>query len=88
MTHSIVLGDSKRTPRPPGTAAVFNAHEASLNWDGEVRCNVDATVGMFDAGCVRVQDFIVLELKPLCAATCSEFVTLRHSHPIKLVTES
>ncbi|KAJ7789879.1 hypothetical protein B0H14DRAFT_231721 [Mycena olivaceomarginata] len=88
MTRSIVLGDAKMTPRPPGAAAVFDAYEASLDWDGEVRCNVDATVGTFDAGCVRVQDFIVLELKPLCAATCSEFVTLRHSHPIKLVTES
>ncbi|KAF7345020.1 hypothetical protein MVEN_01664800 [Mycena venus] len=85
-TRNIVLGHAKMSPRPPGAAA--DAHEASLDWDGEVRCKADTMVGMFDAGCVRLQDFILVELLPLNVETCSQFVTLRHSHPIKLVTES
>ncbi|KAJ7795138.1 hypothetical protein B0H14DRAFT_3555455, partial [Mycena olivaceomarginata] len=31
MTRSIALGDAKMTPRPPGAAAVLDAHEASLD---------------------------------------------------------
>jgi hypothetical protein len=40
MTRSIALGDAKMTSRPPGAVAVFDAHEASLDWDGEVRCTL------------------------------------------------
>jgi hypothetical protein len=106
-TRNVVIGHATMSPRPPGAAAMFDAHGASLDWDGEVRCKADTTVGTFDAGCVRVQvsalsafdsrrsntypaeqDFLLIELKPLSTATCSEFVTLRYSHPIKLVTES
>jgi hypothetical protein len=46
MTRSIVLGDAKMTPRP-------SSMRTRLGWG--MRCNVDATVGTFDAGCVRVQ---------------------------------
>lgn len=53
VTRTVVIGDAKMSPRPPGAAA--DAHEASLDWDGEVRCKADTMVGMFDAGCVRIQ---------------------------------
>ncbi|KAJ7722924.1 hypothetical protein B0H16DRAFT_344673 [Mycena metata] len=84
--RNIVIGDAKLCSRPPGAAA--DMREASLDWDGEVRSNANAMVGMFDAGCVRIQDFLVIELHPPNIQTTTEFTTLRHSHPIKLVTES
>ncbi|KAJ6542819.1 hypothetical protein B0H19DRAFT_957893 [Mycena capillaripes] len=86
VTRNIVIGHAKMCSRPPGAAA--DAHEASLDWDGEVHCNADTLVGMFDAGYVHIQDFLVVELKPLDVERRSQFITLRHSHPIKLVTES
>ncbi|KAJ6562878.1 hypothetical protein DFH09DRAFT_1479060 [Mycena vulgaris] len=80
-----VIGHAKLCSRPPGAAA--DAHEASLDWDGEVCSKADTTVGMFDSGCFRLQDFIVVELRPPNSQT-SQFTTLRQSHPIKLVTDS
>ncbi|KAK6977038.1 hypothetical protein R3P38DRAFT_3126242 [Favolaschia claudopus] len=85
-TRQVLIGDAKMTPRPPGAAA--SADEISLDWDGEVRARADTMVGMFDAGCVRLQDFILIELKPLDVEVFSQYVTLRHSHPIRLVSES
>ncbi|KAJ7156145.1 hypothetical protein C8R46DRAFT_857648, partial [Mycena filopes] len=88
-SRNIVIGDAKLCSRPPGAdAGVDTPHEASLDWDGEVRSRADTMVGMFDAGCVRIQDFLVIELRPPNARTTTEFTSLRHSHPIKLVTES
>ncbi|KAJ7657794.1 hypothetical protein DFH06DRAFT_1044974 [Mycena polygramma] len=84
--RTIVIGDAKMCSRPPGAAA--DVHEASLDWDGEVRCKANARVGMFDAGYLRVQDFLVIQLRPQSSETYSQYSTLRHSHPIKLVTES
>ncbi|KAJ6505343.1 hypothetical protein C8R45DRAFT_817570 [Mycena sanguinolenta] len=89
-TRQLVIGHAKMSPRPPGPDAPEYEDEAavSLDWDGEVRCRTDTLVPGFDAGCIRIQDFILIELRPHHASTRSEYVTLRHSHPIKLVTES
>ncbi|KAJ7234506.1 hypothetical protein B0H12DRAFT_1027959 [Mycena haematopus] len=92
-SRSHVIGHAKLSPRPPGVDAHHDEDEdeeaeVSLDWDGEVRCRTDTMVGAFDAGCVRIQDFILIELHPCCASMRSEYVKLRHSHPIKLVTES
>ncbi|KAJ7145701.1 hypothetical protein C8R44DRAFT_655621 [Mycena epipterygia] len=85
-SRSFVVGHAKLASSPPGAAA--DAHEASLDWDGEVRCKADTLIGAFNAGCVRVQDFIVIELRPPNTKVSSQFTTLKHSHPIKLVTDS
>ncbi|KAJ7780129.1 hypothetical protein DFH07DRAFT_875746 [Mycena maculata] len=82
----VVIGLAKLSSRPPGAAA--DLREASLDWDGEVRCRADTLVGMFDAGSVRVQDFIVIELHPHNIQISQQFTTMRYSHPIKLVTDS
>ncbi|KAJ7157933.1 hypothetical protein C8R43DRAFT_1180114, partial [Mycena crocata] len=84
-SRNIIIGNAKLCSRPPGAAA--DAHEASLDWDGEVRSKADTMVGMFDAGCVHIQDFVVIELRPP-NPEASQFGTLRYSHPIKLVTDS
>ncbi|KAJ6562883.1 hypothetical protein DFH09DRAFT_920630 [Mycena vulgaris] len=81
----LVIGHAKLCSRPPGAAA--DAYEASLDWDGEVRSKADTAVGMFDLGCFRIQDFLVVQLRPSNWQT-SHFTTLRQSHPIKLVTDS
>ncbi|KAJ7461250.1 hypothetical protein FB451DRAFT_1269357 [Mycena latifolia] len=83
--RNMVIGHAKLASRPPG--AVTDAREASLDWDGELRCKADTTVGMFDTGCFRIQDFMLVEIRSPNAQT-SQFPTLRVSHPIKLVTDS
>ncbi|KAJ7149312.1 hypothetical protein C8R43DRAFT_1007654 [Mycena crocata] len=83
-TRNIVIGTAKLCSCPPGAAA--DDHEASLDWGGEVQITADAMVGMFDAGSVRIQDSIVIELRPSNPET-SEFCTLHYSHPIKLVKD-
>ncbi|KAJ7500731.1 hypothetical protein B0H11DRAFT_2225127 [Mycena galericulata] len=85
-TRQVAIGDAKLLSRPPGAAA--GSHDASLDWDGEVRCKSNITAGMFNAGCVRVQDFIVIDLCPRNTEIVEQFSTLRLSHPIKLVTDS
>ncbi|KAJ7126343.1 hypothetical protein C8R44DRAFT_702722 [Mycena epipterygia] len=84
--RNFVIGHATLNSSPPG--ASVDAYEASLDWDGEMRCNADTLVGAFDAGRVRVLDFMVIELRPPNAQVSSQFTTLRHSHPIKLVTDS
>ncbi|KAJ7688613.1 hypothetical protein B0H17DRAFT_652292 [Mycena rosella] len=83
--RNTVIGHAKLASRPPGAAV--GAHEATLDWDGEVRCKAGTAVGMFDAGGFRLQDFLLIEVRPPNTRT-SQFPALRHSHPIKLVTDS
>ncbi|KAJ7260139.1 hypothetical protein C8J57DRAFT_1338297 [Mycena rebaudengoi] len=90
----LVLGHATLACCPPGCgtscdyAAGFD-YTASLDWDGEVRCNADVAVGTFDAGVIRVQDFICVELGPPDdLKACSHFADIRQMHPIKLVTDS
>ncbi|KAJ6629305.1 hypothetical protein B0H10DRAFT_2208720 [Mycena sp. CBHHK59/15] len=83
--RNVVIGHAKLSSCPPGASS--DDREASLDWDGEVRCKDNVLVGMFDGGLVKVQDFIVIELRAPDTPT-SQFTTLRHAHPIKLVTDS
>ncbi|KAJ7484776.1 hypothetical protein B0H11DRAFT_2192797 [Mycena galericulata] len=62
------------------------ASTASLDWAG-VRCKPGVGVGTFDAGDVKAQDFIVVDIIPPTEST-AHFPRLRHSHPIRLVTDS
>ncbi|KAJ6620974.1 hypothetical protein B0H10DRAFT_2215513 [Mycena sp. CBHHK59/15] len=82
---NVVIGYAKLFSCPPSASAPDS--EASLDWEGEVRCKVDVAVGAFDAGVVRVQDFIVIDIRPP-VGPASQFPALRHSHPIKFVTDS
>ncbi|KAJ7760828.1 hypothetical protein DFH07DRAFT_918471 [Mycena maculata] len=73
---------------PPGPgAAAQSPHSASLDWTGALRVDPDVAVGSFDAGVVVVQDFVVLDVLPPAGAK-AQFPRLRHSHPIRLVTDS
>ncbi|KAJ7495386.1 hypothetical protein FB451DRAFT_1478126 [Mycena latifolia] len=75
-------------PAPPGaSASTFDAHEASLDWTGELHCRNDIQVGTFDAGVLKAQDFIVVDLVPPAGAS-SPFARARHAHPIRIVTDS
>nr|GAT51816.1 predicted protein [Mycena chlorophos] len=47
-----------------------------------------APTGTFDVGCVRVQDFIVIELWPADTELMRKYTTMRFSHPVKFVTDS
>ncbi|KAJ7191617.1 hypothetical protein GGX14DRAFT_600022 [Mycena pura] len=88
--RNLVIGTARLSASPPGFGAERDAEAgtASLGWDGDVRCHADTLVGMFNAGGVRVRDFFVVQLLPRNLQTIQEFTTLRHSHPIKLVTDS
>jgi hypothetical protein len=57
---TIVLGRATLVCCPPGhgTSCDYSADSdsaVSLDWDGEVRCELDVAVGAFDAGLIRVQ---------------------------------
>ncbi|KAJ7121650.1 hypothetical protein C8R44DRAFT_981705 [Mycena epipterygia] len=80
--HSVPLST------PPGAASPMepDANEASLDWAGELRCKADVTVGSFNAGMLKVQDFIVVDIFPP-AGSKAQFSRVRHSHRIRLVTD-
>ncbi|KAJ7758108.1 hypothetical protein DFH07DRAFT_1024893 [Mycena maculata] len=59
----------------------------TLDWDGEVKCYPDITVGGFQASGLTVKDFITLELVPPNPAS-SSLLTVQHAIPIRLVTET
>ncbi|KAJ7463849.1 hypothetical protein B0H11DRAFT_1815317 [Mycena galericulata] len=84
----LTLGTTALSSTPPGaTAAAGPATTAGLDWAGELRCMAGVDVGSFDAGVVKVQDFIVVDIIPPAEAT-AQFPRLRHSHPVRLVTDS
>ncbi|KAJ7278456.1 hypothetical protein C8J57DRAFT_1307026 [Mycena rebaudengoi] len=62
-----------------------DTQHASLDWDGElaIQCAPGTAVGSFDAGIVKVQDFIVLDVRPPTAR-----VPFRLSRGVTLVTDS
>ncbi|KAJ7488363.1 hypothetical protein FB451DRAFT_1227118 [Mycena latifolia] len=73
---------------PPGAnASTSDVHNASLDWSGEILCRNDIQVGTFDAGVLKAQDFIVVDVFP-SAGSSSPFARARHAHPIRIVTDS
>ncbi|KAJ7463910.1 hypothetical protein B0H11DRAFT_1870773 [Mycena galericulata] len=86
----LTLGTTALSSTPPGASAAAEpgpASTASLDWSGELRCTPGVDVGTFDAGIVKAQDFIVVDIIPPTETT-AQFPRLRHSHPIRLVTDS
>ncbi|KAG2101079.1 uncharacterized protein F5147DRAFT_318831 [Suillus discolor] len=57
-----------------------------LDWDGELRCTEDVTVGSFATNPLSVKDFIVLSLEPLQPLKCP-LLASKYFHPIRLVTD-
>ncbi|KAJ7619585.1 hypothetical protein FB45DRAFT_931157 [Roridomyces roridus] len=81
-TQRLVIGHARLVPHPPQP----NEFEASLDWGGVLTCsNPETLVGMFDVGCVRVQDFIAVDLRP---RDVLKYGNMRMLHPIRLVTDS
>ncbi|KAJ6518517.1 hypothetical protein DFH09DRAFT_1194305 [Mycena vulgaris] len=81
------IARSTLVPVPPGISAHEWDEDASLDWTGELRCGPDTQIGSFDAGLLKVQDCIVVDIFPP-AGPNSEFPPIRHSHPIRIVTDS
>ncbi|KAJ7133424.1 hypothetical protein C8R44DRAFT_698048 [Mycena epipterygia] len=59
----------------------------TVDWDGQVKCNPDVTVGGFQAAGLTVKDFITLELIPSTPIP-SPLPTMQHAIPIRFVTET
>ncbi|KAI0069720.1 hypothetical protein K474DRAFT_1748055 [Panus rudis PR-1116 ss-1] len=88
--RNVVLGEGKMCPVENQYHASPDAEqrgELALDWEGELRCESDATVGGFNIGALVVKDFIMVELKPASAETSS---LLEHQNPIpiRLVTDT
>jgi len=83
------LGDGKLRALPPVAAGLTKAgDDQSLDWEGELRCKEDITVGGFNiGGKLMVKDFIVLATKPPRPET-SPLLEFQYAHPIRLVTDS
>ncbi|KAJ7617108.1 hypothetical protein FB45DRAFT_933455 [Roridomyces roridus] len=82
------LGRVVLDPTPPSfsSSSPSSKSGAALDWTGSLRCMPGVTVGSFDAGVVKAQDFIVVDVRP--SSSTSHFAPIRHSHSIRLVTDS
>ncbi|KAJ7484774.1 hypothetical protein B0H11DRAFT_1161113 [Mycena galericulata] len=86
----LTLGTTTLSSIPPGASAAAEprpASTASLDWAGELRCKPGVDVGTFNAGIVKAQDFVVVDIIPPMKSK-AQFPRLRHSHPIRIVTDS
>ncbi|KAF8798483.1 hypothetical protein BYT27DRAFT_7122833 [Phlegmacium glaucopus] len=85
-----ILGEGTIWPVPPDLsnccATLGRYSEGSIDWEGEVRCQSNVTVGGFNAANVQVKDFIVLEISP--PTPKSPLLDLKLNVPIRLVTDS
>ncbi|KAJ7133428.1 hypothetical protein C8R44DRAFT_611706 [Mycena epipterygia] len=90
------IGEGRFRPLPP--IVKFDCHcpircdpvescTKNLDWDGQIKCNPDVTVGGFQAAGLTVKDFITLELIPPTPIS-SPLLTVQHSIPIRFVTET
>ncbi|KAJ7152079.1 hypothetical protein C8R46DRAFT_1007296 [Mycena filopes] len=89
----IPIGTATLTAVPPPISAQASSHssggggETSLDWAGVLHCDAAVTVGSFDAGVVRVQDFIVLDVLSPGSAKKSPFAPARQFRAVRLVTD-
>ncbi|KAG2155768.1 uncharacterized protein EDB93DRAFT_1201406 [Suillus bovinus] len=88
-----IIGEGKLTysaPLPDNHHSYRNAPLEEgidcLDWDGELRCTEDVTVGSFATNPLSVRDFIVLSLEPLRPVKCP-LLAVKHFHPVRLVTD-
>ncbi|KAJ3988040.1 hypothetical protein F5890DRAFT_597750 [Lentinula detonsa] len=90
---NLTVAEGTLRPRPPPITALSSSTarsaEDNLDWEGEIRCDVDETRGCpgFVTADLTVKDFIVLSISP-ADATKSDLITTQVPVPIKLVTES
>ncbi|KAI0315894.1 hypothetical protein OF83DRAFT_1084650 [Amylostereum chailletii] len=91
--RSHTIGEGVLCPLPPSAVGgVPPLHRPgdgidSVEYEGELQCTPDVSVGGFSAGKLLVTDFIVLSLVP-AQPLSAEFVDLNHSHSVRIVTDS
>ncbi|KAJ7108024.1 hypothetical protein C8R43DRAFT_963047 [Mycena crocata] len=79
---------STLTSTPPGASSASEpAGHASLDWAGALQCKAGLEVASFDAGVLKVQDFIVVDIHPPAGAK-AQFSRLQLVRPVRLVTDS
>lgn len=87
----ILLARGKLSEIPPLASSPSEPQDSiHLDWEGEVRCSSDTSVGGFIAGNVSVKDFIVLDIKPHrhgLLASASPFLPHQVLVPIRIVTD-
>ncbi|KAF8158192.1 hypothetical protein B0H34DRAFT_444578 [Crassisporium funariophilum] len=86
-----IIGEGTIWPIPPDLSSCCESTstqcvEGHVDWEGEVRCSEEYTVGGFHAANVHVKDFITLALSP--PTPQSPLLELQISVPIRLVTDS
>ncbi|PSR78170.1 hypothetical protein PHLCEN_2v7502 [Hermanssonia centrifuga] len=85
-----VIGEGELWPlQHPSLDSEDCMHEdeqSALDWEGEVKCDEDVSIGGFVAGRIMVKDFIVIQLSPPNPKT-SPLLEHQHTHPIRLVTD-
>ncbi|KAJ7593346.1 hypothetical protein C8J56DRAFT_495842 [Mycena floridula] len=79
-----ILGEAKLTSLPPVYGQTHD--QRRLNWEGEVCCEQETSVGGFTAGLFAVQDFLTFEF--LTFTSGAQARKVRRGLAIKLVTDS
>ncbi|THU86551.1 hypothetical protein K435DRAFT_363384 [Dendrothele bispora CBS 962.96] len=86
------LGESKLVaippppPSPPRSGSRGPGYQENLNWEGEVRCELEGGVcPSFNAGMVSVIDFVTLQI---AKTNQSLYLPVRQGHPVRLVTDT
>ncbi|KIM43282.1 hypothetical protein M413DRAFT_444097 [Hebeloma cylindrosporum] len=87
-----VIGEGTISPMPPESTTCCSSDDdpcqtEHIDWEGEVRCGSDITVGGFSAANAQVKDFIVLTLSPPSPHS-SPLLEMQVTVPIRLVTDS
>ncbi|KAJ6575790.1 hypothetical protein B0H10DRAFT_1837595 [Mycena sp. CBHHK59/15] len=85
--RSVIIGTADLRSCPPGVGNRGLVQEVALDWDGELRCQPGVPVGAFDAGLIKIQDFLVMEITPP-ATLGALFAPVRSVHPVTFVSDS
>ena len=95
VVRSYTIGEGELRALPPRLTPLSPASrpqmwldgEESLEYEGELRCAPNVTVGGFSAGKLVVSDFIVLAASP-AHELAAEFEELSHAHTVRIVTDT
>ncbi|VDB95739.1 unnamed protein product [Peniophora sp. CBMAI 1063] len=90
VARSYIIGEGVLREVPPGAAPVNVAAEEgceAVDYEGEVRCAPEVTVGGFSTARLTVSDFLMFSIVP-AGASVDSFAELSKAHPIRIVTES
>ncbi|KAJ7741774.1 hypothetical protein DFH07DRAFT_981141 [Mycena maculata] len=84
FTRVIGIGHGSPGPcYPPLTGTSQSHDEIALAWEGKLRCNPDVHCGGFDAGLMKIQDSVVVEMTP-SQSHALQVGYLRHTERITL----